>query len=71
MFYSLTGKLVHMEPGVVAIECGGVAFKCFTSMNTQKNMPRIGETATRLRAHAADGRQHLVAVQLAFCREAV
>ena len=39
MFYSLTGKLVHMEPGVVAIECGGVAFKCFTSMNTQKNMP--------------------------------
>ena len=42
MFYSLTGKLVHMEPGVVAIECGGVAFKCFTSMNTQKNMPRIG-----------------------------
>lgn len=34
MFYSLTGKLVHMEPGVVAIECGGVAFKCFTSMNT-------------------------------------
>lgn len=46
MFYSLTGKLVHMEPGIVAIECGGVAFKCFTSMNTQKNMPRIGETAT-------------------------
>ena len=46
MFYSLAGKLVHMEPGVVAIECGGVAFKCFTSMNTQKNMPRIGETAT-------------------------
>lgn len=46
MFYSLTGKLVHMEPSVVAIECGGVAFKCFTSMNTQKNMPRIGETAT-------------------------
>ena len=46
MFYSLTGKLVHMEPGVVAIECGGVAFKCFTSINTQKNMPRIGETAT-------------------------
>lgn len=46
MFYSLTGKLVHMEPGVVAIECGGVAFKCATSMHTQRNMPRIGETAT-------------------------
>ena len=46
MFYSLTGKLVHMEPGVVAIECGGVAFKCLTSMHTQRSMPRIGETAT-------------------------
>ena len=46
MFYSLTGKLVHMETGVVAIECGGVAFKCLTSMHTQRSMPRIGETAT-------------------------
>lgn len=46
MFYSLTGKLVHMEPGVVVIECGGVAFKCLTSMHTQRSMPRIGETAT-------------------------
>lgn len=45
MFYSLTGKLVHMEPGMAAVECGGVAFKCFTSMHTQKNLPRIGETA--------------------------
>lgn len=46
MFYSLTGRLVHMEPGMLAVECGGVAFKCSTSMHTQKNMPRIGETAT-------------------------
>lgn len=46
MFYSLTGKLVHMEPGMVAVECGGVAFWCSTSMYTQRNMPRIGETVT-------------------------
>lgn len=46
MFYSLTGKLVHMEPGMVAVECGGVAFWCSTSMHTQRNMPRIGETVT-------------------------
>ena len=46
MFYSLTGKLVHMEPGMLAVDCGGVAFKCFTSMHTQKNMPRIGEVTT-------------------------
>lgn len=46
MFYSLTGKLVHMEPSVAMIECGGVAFKCLTSMHTQRSLPRIGETAT-------------------------
>lgn len=46
MFYSLTGKLVHMEPSVAVIECGGVAFKCLTSMHTQRSLPRIGETAT-------------------------
>ncbi len=46
MFYSLTGKLVYMEPGMIAVECGGVAFQCATSMQTQKNMPHIGETTT-------------------------
>lgn len=46
MFYSLTGKLAHMEPSVAVIECGGVAFKCLTSMHTQRSLPRIGETAT-------------------------
>ena len=46
MFYSLTGKLVHMEPSVAVIECGGVAFKCLASMHTQRSLPRIGETAT-------------------------
>ena len=46
MFYSLTGKLVHMEPGMVAVECGGVAFRCAASMQTLKNMPRVGETVT-------------------------
>ena len=46
MFYSLTGKLVYMEPGMVAVECGGGAIHCSTSKNTQKNMPRIGETTT-------------------------
>ena len=46
MFYSLTGKLVHMEPSVAVIECGGVAFKCLTSMHTQRSLPRIGETPT-------------------------
>lgn len=46
MFYSLTGKLVHTEPGMAVLDVGGVAFKCFTSMNTLRNLPRLNETAT-------------------------
>ncbi len=46
MFYSLTGKLAHTEPGMAVIDVGGVAFKCFTSMNTLRNLPALGEKAT-------------------------
>lgn len=46
MFYSLTGKLIYMEAGMVAVECGGVAFKCLTSMTTQKSLPAIGAEVT-------------------------
>ena len=47
MFYSLTGKLVHMEPSVAVIECGGVAFKCLTSMHTQRSLPARRRRCTR------------------------
>ena len=46
MFYSLTGKIVYSDTGSVALECGGVAFLCTVSLNTLKNIGRIGETAT-------------------------
>ena len=46
MFYSLTGKLVHTEPGMAVLDVGGVAFKCFTSMSTLRGLPRLNETAT-------------------------
>ncbi len=46
MFYSLTGKLAHTEPGMAVLNVGGVAFKCFTSMNTLRSLPKLGETAT-------------------------
>ena len=45
MFYSLTGKVAHMEPGVAVIDVGGVAFKCLTSMGTLRTL-RLGDTAT-------------------------
>lgn len=34
MFYSLTGNIVKTGAGFVAIECGGVAFRCLTSNQT-------------------------------------
>ena len=46
MFYSLTGKLIYKEPEFAAIECGGVAFQCYTTMNTQRSLPGIGEQVT-------------------------
>ena len=41
MIYSVSGTLVHLEPGVAVVECG-VGFKCLTSMNTQRKLPNIG-----------------------------
>ena len=46
MFYSLTGKIVFADAGGVAIECGGVAFRVLTSLNTLKKIAGIGDTAT-------------------------
>lgn len=43
MFYSVKGILTHMEPGFTVVECGGVGFKCLTSLSTQRALPPIGE----------------------------
>ena len=32
-----------MEPGFAVVECGGVGFKCFTTLSTQRAMPQLGE----------------------------
>ncbi|MGX8708680.1 MAG: Holliday junction branch migration protein RuvA [bacterium] len=46
MFYSLKGKLIHMEPGLAVVECGGVGFKCLTTLSTQRALPALGEQVT-------------------------
>lgn len=46
MFYSLTGKLAHMEPGTAVVDVGGVAFKCLTSMGTLRTLPTLGSQVT-------------------------
>ncbi len=46
MFYSLTGKTVFKNEQFVAINCGGVAFKCFTTRNTLASLPDKGTDVT-------------------------
>ncbi len=46
MFYSLTGTVVHTDETSVALSCGGVAFRCFTSFNTLRKIASTGETVT-------------------------
>ena len=43
MIDSLHGTLIHTEPGVAVVECGGVGFKCMVSQNTQRTLPPNGE----------------------------
>lgn len=40
MFYSLTGDIVYRDASSVAISCGGVAFRCYTS---QVTLAEIGD----------------------------
>ena len=46
MIYSLNGKILHTEPTFVVIECGGVGYQCYATMNTLRTLPHIGETTT-------------------------
>lgn len=46
MFYSLTGTVVYTDESSVAVSCGGVAFRCFTSFNTLRRIGSTGETIT-------------------------
>ncbi len=45
MIYSLNGTIIHTEPNFVVIECGGVGYKCLTTMNTMSKLPKTGEKA--------------------------
>ena len=33
MIYSVTGTLIHMDATTAVVECGGVGFKCLTTLN--------------------------------------
>ncbi len=42
MIYNVNGTLTYTEPTFAVVECGGVGFKCFVSMNTLKDLTSIG-----------------------------
>lgn len=46
MFYSITGTICYVDSVSVALDCNGVAFRCFTSLNTLKQIGEKGAKAT-------------------------
>lgn len=46
MLYSLRGILVHYERNFAVIECGGVGYKCSTSLYSLRDMQQIGQEIT-------------------------
>lgn len=43
MLYNLNGILTVSDVNYVVLECGGVGFKCFTSLNTVKSLGKVGD----------------------------
>ncbi len=46
MFYSLTGKIIHKSEQSVAVSCGGVGFKCFTTRTTLSKLSGVNGEVT-------------------------
>ncbi|MGN0648936.1 MAG: Holliday junction branch migration protein RuvA [Oscillospiraceae bacterium] len=43
MIYSVKGEIIHTEPSLAVIECGGVGYACRTTFNTLKKIGTSGE----------------------------
>ena len=46
MFYSLTGKVVFADASSIAVDCHGVAYRCYATLNTLKRTAQTGATIT-------------------------
>ena len=42
MYYSVRGTLIHREMNFAVVECGGVGYQCFITVNTARQLPNIG-----------------------------
>ena len=38
MYYSVRGNVIHLGQNIAVVECGGVGYKCQTTINTLKNL---------------------------------
>jgi len=45
MLYSVKGELLHAEPKMAVVCCGGVGFRLQITMNTARKLPAIGAEA--------------------------
>lgn len=43
MIHSVRGKLIHIEPRLAVVECGGIGMACQITMNTARELPPQGE----------------------------
>ena len=48
MIYCVTGKLIHTEPSLAVVECGGVGYACRT---TQTTLAAIGSVGSEVRLY--------------------
>ena len=48
MIYSVTGKLVCVEPGFAVVEAAGVGYRCSTTTSTLAKLPPRGKEVTLL-----------------------
>lgn len=48
MIYSVTGKLIAMEPGFAVVEAGGIGYRCSTTSSTLAKLPGRGKEVTLL-----------------------
>lgn len=42
MIYNLRGTLTYCDQNFAVVECGGVGFKCFTTLNTLREIGKVG-----------------------------
>ena len=43
MIYSVRGKLLLTQPNLAVVECGGIGYRCLTTLTSQRKMPKTGE----------------------------